>query len=411
MASKSEDVISNLSEENIGDFETLGLNTKTLKPLDEALRCSICYDYFNNCMMTKCSHNYCSLCIRKYMMYKTQCPTCFMDTSEPELRNNRLIDEVVRLYKKVRVSVQSSHKPQPKLQTEHYPIVKTANIRIKSEPCTPSSSQHEDIYLVQFATNQKSLPKLVYHLLSDKDIRKRLKEHGLNTSGHRKALIHRHKSFVTLYNSNFDSLDPKTVPELVLEIEHQELEERVNYVPTKPVLLPRNDISEIEKEHQDYAKQHQSQFNCLLHDIQQRHLNQTVVKQEIMDDSNAGDCDSENETIRDCNIQKEKHKKLGDSISSSENDKTTYKSPLRKEKEASDENLTLPKESINPETLSHKIKKEFPLSESSEKIQDTCSNDSSLGVVENDKMTQVSLLRKRKKGRLSTENQTSPKKK
>ncbi|GIY16441.1 hypothetical protein CDAR_170442 [Caerostris darwini] len=398
MASKSEDAISNLSDENIRDFETLGLNTKTLKPLDEALRCSICYDYFNNCMMTKCSHNYCSLCIRKYMMYKTQCPTCFMDTSEPELRNNRLIDEVVRLYKKVRVSVQSTHKAQPKLPTEHYPIVKTANIRVKSEPCTPSSSQHEDIVkkdaveldlkevscpvcykpvnkdsinchldkclqLQQKESKRKALPKLVYHLLSDKDIRKKLKEHGLSTSGHRKALIHRHKSFVTLYNSNFDSLDPKTVPELVLEIEHQELEERVNYVPTKPVLLPRNDISEIEKEHQDYAKQHQSQFNCLLHDIQQRHLNQTVVKQEIMDDSNAEDCDSENETIRDCSIQKEKHKKLGDSISSSENDKTTYKSPLRKEKEANDENLTLLEESINPETLSHKIKKEFPLSE------------------------------------------------
>uniref|UniRef100_A0A3Q4GRM7 RING-type E3 ubiquitin transferase n=1 Tax=Neolamprologus brichardi TaxID=32507 RepID=A0A3Q4GRM7_NEOBR len=47
-----------------------------LKNVDALLRCPICFDFLNISMMTKCSHNFCSLCIRKFLSYKLQCPVC-----------------------------------------------------------------------------------------------------------------------------------------------------------------------------------------------------------------------------------------------------------------------------------------------------------------------------------------------
>ncbi|XP_004068521.1 E3 ubiquitin-protein ligase RAD18 isoform X1 [Oryzias latipes] len=65
-----------------------------LKNVDSLLRCPICFDYVNISMMTKCSHNFCSLCIRKFLSYKLQCPVCNTPMTEQDLRNNRILDEL-----------------------------------------------------------------------------------------------------------------------------------------------------------------------------------------------------------------------------------------------------------------------------------------------------------------------------
>ncbi|XP_010815753.1 E3 ubiquitin-protein ligase RAD18 isoform X5 [Bos indicus] len=68
-----------------------------MKKVDDLLRCGICFEYFNIAMMIpQCSHNYCSLCIRKFLSYKTQCPTCCVTVTEPDLKNNRVLDELVK---------------------------------------------------------------------------------------------------------------------------------------------------------------------------------------------------------------------------------------------------------------------------------------------------------------------------
>ncbi|KMQ87161.1 e3 ubiquitin-protein ligase rad18-like protein [Lasius niger] len=69
-----------------------------LKHIDKLLQCGICYEYMDTSMITSCSHSYCSLCIRKYLHYKTQCPTCFEETFEKDLRKNKLLDEVIIHY-------------------------------------------------------------------------------------------------------------------------------------------------------------------------------------------------------------------------------------------------------------------------------------------------------------------------
>ncbi|MEQ2245363.1 hypothetical protein ILYODFUR_027028, partial [Ilyodon furcidens] len=63
--------------------------------VDALLRCPICFDFLNITMMTKCSHNFCSLCIRKFLSYKLLCPICNAQMTEQDLRNNRLLDDLV----------------------------------------------------------------------------------------------------------------------------------------------------------------------------------------------------------------------------------------------------------------------------------------------------------------------------
>ncbi|KAF4519633.1 hypothetical protein B566_EDAN003801 [Ephemera danica] len=52
--------------------------------------------------MTPCSHNFCSLCIRKYMQYKTSCPACLVETLETQLKNNRVLDELVKILERLK---------------------------------------------------------------------------------------------------------------------------------------------------------------------------------------------------------------------------------------------------------------------------------------------------------------------
>ncbi|XP_062257118.1 E3 ubiquitin-protein ligase RAD18 [Platichthys flesus] len=66
-----------------------------LDNVDKLLRCPICLDFLHISMMTKCSHNFCSLCIRKYLCFKPQCPVCYKQATEQDLRNNRILDELV----------------------------------------------------------------------------------------------------------------------------------------------------------------------------------------------------------------------------------------------------------------------------------------------------------------------------
>lgn len=74
-------------------------NLTCLKNVDTILRCPICFEFLSIAMMTKCSHNFCSLCIRKFLSYKLQCPVCNSPTTEQDLRNNRILDDLVTNFK------------------------------------------------------------------------------------------------------------------------------------------------------------------------------------------------------------------------------------------------------------------------------------------------------------------------
>ncbi|XP_051985647.1 E3 ubiquitin-protein ligase RAD18-like isoform X3 [Xyrauchen texanus] len=88
-----------MSQLNEGDLPP---NLSCLKNIDTLLRCPICFEFINIAMMTRCSHNFCSLCIRKFLSYKLMCPVCNLPSTEQDLRNNRLIDDLVQSFQNAR---------------------------------------------------------------------------------------------------------------------------------------------------------------------------------------------------------------------------------------------------------------------------------------------------------------------
>ncbi|XP_068940139.1 E3 ubiquitin-protein ligase RAD18 isoform X2 [Petaurus breviceps papuanus] len=365
-----------------------------MKTVDDLLRCGICFDYFNIAMIIpQCSHNYCSLCIRKFLSYKTQCPTCCMTVTEPDLKNNRILDELVKSFSSARnqilqftldsppisplpsctknnsgkiqvskVHMRSSLRQENRMMDSY--LVKEIHSSIKTPekpkrvkegkisptgkkhcssteingasseareaqrsvsvngPEKPSTSAFKEVTKVECpvcsvsipesyinkhldgclsredkkeslrssVNKRKTMPKVVYNLLSDRDLRKKLKEHGLSSHGNKQQLIRRHQEFVHMYNAQCDSLHPKSVAEIVKEIENME-KTRVHLESNKlnenvMVFTKNQTEKEIDDIHSKYRKEHQNEFKLLVEEVKNRYKKTGILvtkemKQEV----------------------------------------------------------------------------------------------------------------------------------
>ncbi|XP_067907548.1 E3 ubiquitin-protein ligase RAD18 isoform X2 [Heterodontus francisci] len=343
-----------------------------LGPMDDLLRCGICFEYFNIAMMIpRCSHNYCSLCVRKFLAFKTQCPICCVPVTEPELRNNRILDELVKCFRSARelllkcdlesppTSPQAARtdvfdknhsngsKSRATMKQEmkfmdrflsrspsstptrtsgeqfiekkcHEKQSVTSAKSIAAAPNSlahlgkrgtdvteqPSTSglkeivkvdcpvcgvaipenninRHLDSCLTQedkkeslrsSVNKRKLLPKLVYNLLSDRDLRKKLKEYGLSTQGSKAQLIKRHQGFVQMYNSQCDSLNPRSAVEIAREIERNEKTQAELESKASESMKFTKDQSEeeIDEIHKEYRVKHQKEFQQLVAEVRNR---------------------------------------------------------------------------------------------------------------------------------------------
>ncbi|XP_078065531.1 E3 ubiquitin-protein ligase RAD18 isoform X1 [Mustelus asterias] len=343
-----------------------------LKAMDNLLRCGICFDYFNIAMMIPhCSHNYCSLCVRKFLSYKTQCPICCVTATEPELRNNRILDELVKCFRSARdllvncdlqsppTSPQATRtdvsdknhskgsKARAKMKQEMKFMDSFLSRSPSSTPMRPSGmsmekqcheeqngmcsksitaapnclaqqtqgradateqpstsglkeivkvncpvcmvaipenniNRHLDSCLtwedkkesLRSSVNQrKLLPKLVYNLISERDLRKKLKECGLPTQGCKAQLVKRHQAFVQMYNSQCDSLNPRSALEIAREIERNEkTQAQLESKASENVLKFTKDLSEeeIDEVHKEYRVKHQKEFQQLVAEVKNR---------------------------------------------------------------------------------------------------------------------------------------------
>ncbi|XP_044307907.1 E3 ubiquitin-protein ligase RAD18 isoform X3 [Varanus komodoensis] len=355
-----------------------------LKEVDNLLRCGICFEYFNIAMIIpQCSHNYCSLCIRRSLSYKPQCPTCCVAATGPDLKNNRILDELVQTFNSARQQLFQSVLDFPPVspttvltkkasvkehvltapasfalkQEKQYkdiifvkdvckpkrhmklPETESKKIKLKHEeslcseedyemesnevagtspvggtknPEVPSTSatkvitkvecpicgipvqelhinKHLDMCLTRGekkeslrSSGRKLLPKVVYNLLSDRDLRRRLKEYGLSTQGTRQQLIKRHKEFVHMYNSQCDSLNPKSVVEIVKELENIE-KTQAQLESSKPkedsmTFTKHQTENEIDEIHRDYRKKHKVEFQHLIDQMNKRKKNVSKIK-------------------------------------------------------------------------------------------------------------------------------------
>ena len=74
----------------------------SLAPVEQALRCQVCKDFFDTPMITSCSHTFCSLCIRRCLTNDGRCPVCRASDQEMKLRSNAIIQELVDVFQTAR---------------------------------------------------------------------------------------------------------------------------------------------------------------------------------------------------------------------------------------------------------------------------------------------------------------------
>ncbi|KAL4787996.1 hypothetical protein BJX76DRAFT_250594 [Aspergillus varians] len=76
-----------------------------LAPFESSLRCQVCKDFFDNPVITSCSHTFCSLCIRRCLSSEGKCPACRSSDQELKLRRNWVVQELVEGFKNARPGV------------------------------------------------------------------------------------------------------------------------------------------------------------------------------------------------------------------------------------------------------------------------------------------------------------------
>ncbi|XP_067400488.1 E3 ubiquitin-protein ligase RAD18 isoform X2 [Emydura macquarii macquarii] len=390
-------------------------NLSLLKEMDDLLRCGICFDYFDIAMIIpQCSHNYCSLCIRKFLSYKTQCPTCCVAVTEPDLKNNRILDELVKNFNSARqqllqlvldsppVSPSTNYtkhsagkghatgsmvgsaskqdkqlidnffikeNPQPLKRTSVTPEVECKGCKNEQEKdsCCSTASTHDAVnegtaatspkctqnpekpstsvmkvvtkvdcpvcgvaipeqYINRHLDNclirdekkdslrssghkRKSLSKVVYNLLSDRDLKKKLKEHGLSIQGNRQQLIKRHQEFVHMYNAQCDSLHPKSVAEIVKELGNNEkirTQLEFNKAGENSMTFTKDQTEkEIDEIHTDYRNKHKGEFQLLVDQVNNRWKKTGKRKIESLQEREAVSAEEQSMDTGEENIKKQ----------------------------------------------------------------------------------------------------------
>ncbi|CAI9632421.1 unnamed protein product [Alternaria burnsii] len=72
------------------------------EPLEAALRCEVCKEFYNNPVITSCSHTFCSICIRRCIAADGKCPSCKTGCSSDKLAPNIAVREVVMRFQEAR---------------------------------------------------------------------------------------------------------------------------------------------------------------------------------------------------------------------------------------------------------------------------------------------------------------------
>jgi len=326
----------------------------SFKSLVTALTCNICYDPFVNPVLTSCSHSFCSVCIRKYLVYKQQCPQCGSLTSDGQLRANKALGESAVLVRSLAAQVDrlaqnsvgtstrvpgedgcktsanpNSHhlKVSPKKSTvnnENRPLepiqhqsaaANGAALLTRLATFTPTAAKDKQVLTARVtddntmvvgggekelsrktecvickvlvpsknlslhmnscldrkapekppgSNGRHPLPKLVYNLLKDAELKKRCKALGLSTKGDRRALISRHQKYTILHNSENHLDEPRPLSELVNQVHREEASENST---TNNFLLKfdRNtDARSIEEKQKQYLQINKNSFKQLV---------------------------------------------------------------------------------------------------------------------------------------------------
>ena len=288
-------------EEDLAERDALSSSVKALsrsvpelKQLESVLICPICYELMTDPTTTPCLHVFCSLCLRKYLQFKQECPTCHSELHEKSLRQDKTAEKVLGIFpslvkriagvdlrvtnekenqspiKNILKTSSQSNSPEvstgSRLERSNCPVcnvdIPTSNLSHHVERCLRSK---DSVPTEPKKPRANPLPKLVYSLFKDKDLRTKCKDYGLNSKGDKSVLVSRLKKYTLLYNNNVASENPKSPLELRMQVEKEEREEKCARVARPEVLhYDRNtNKEEIELKQKTYLKENKDSFTSL----------------------------------------------------------------------------------------------------------------------------------------------------
>ncbi|XP_051563522.1 E3 ubiquitin-protein ligase RAD18-like isoform X3 [Myxocyprinus asiaticus] len=96
----------------------------------------------------------CSLCIRKFLSYKLVCPVCNLPSTEQDLRNNRLIDDLVQSFQNARQQLCQSNFESPPISPQ------TPAMMFKGKAARQKGLKKEATTLSQFFQKRASATTL-----------------------------------------------------------------------------------------------------------------------------------------------------------------------------------------------------------------------------------------------------------
>jgi len=82
-----------------------GTPVASLAPVESALRCQVCKEFYSTPMITTCAHTFCSLCIRRCLTNDGRCPACRTEDQPSRLRRNWVVEELVQAFESARPDI------------------------------------------------------------------------------------------------------------------------------------------------------------------------------------------------------------------------------------------------------------------------------------------------------------------
>jgi len=120
---------------NVSDpTDWLQTTLPTFSPLENALRCQVCKDFFNTPMITTCSHTFCSICIRRCLSSEGKCPACRAMEQASKLRRNWAVEEVVANFQAARPAALEIARRSKELESEEHNAQRPSKRRRVEQP-------------------------------------------------------------------------------------------------------------------------------------------------------------------------------------------------------------------------------------------------------------------------------------
>jgi hypothetical protein len=218
---------------------------------DLELRCVLCKNIFENAVVLKCGHSFCSACIREALTSqssKENCPRCRAKADVDDIRPNFSLEGAVRCFREIRPVLLASVRRSFVVEkdggrsSEQGTSVSSERVssgkkrRLESSLSAAEASTTEGFALdddgEEEEHDQRRLPMVAYSVLNDRQIRDVCAKTGISNQGNRDALIWRHKTYTTHWNAMLDGYKKPNRGEVnaivnQLEREHNEAKAKV----------------------------------------------------------------------------------------------------------------------------------------------------------------------------------------